>query len=41
MRKAELIETAEGLGIDVDASDTKAKIVEKINAELAESEAEA
>ena len=36
--KAELLEAAEGLGVDVDSSATKAQIIDEINAELADNE---
>lgn len=36
MTKAELTELAESLGIEVSSSDTKAQIIEKINAKRAE-----
>lgn len=35
MKKAELLQVADDLGIEADASDTKAQIIDKIEAEEA------
>lgn len=41
MTRNELVEMAEGLGVETNSSDTKAQIIEKINAETDNEESEA
>lgn len=41
MTRNELVEMADGLGVETNSSDTKAQIIEKINAESDSDEGEA